>query len=60
MAARARVAKCCLIANNVEYIDSPLSNSTEYISRGSRAEWLACWTQALKDPGSNRSRDVVG
>jgi len=24
------------------------------------AEWLACWTQAQKGPGSNRSRDVVG
>jgi len=27
---------------------------------GSVAEWLACWTQALKGPGSNRSRDAVG
>jgi len=24
------------------------------------AEWLACWTQAQKGPGSNRSRDAVG
>jgi len=24
------------------------------------AEWLACWTQAQKGLGSNRSRDVVG
>jgi len=24
------------------------------------AEWLACWTQALKGLGSNRSRDAVG
>jgi len=24
------------------------------------AEWLACWTQAQKVPGSYRSRDVVG
>ena len=24
------------------------------------AEWLACWTQAQKGPGSNRSRDSVG
>ena len=24
---------------------------------GSVAEWLACWTQAQKGPGSNRSRD---
>jgi len=24
------------------------------------AEWLACWTQAQKDPGSNCSRDAFG
>jgi len=24
------------------------------------AEWLACWTQAQKGPGSNRSRDAIG
>jgi len=27
--------------------------------RVSVAEWLACWTQAQKGPGSNRSRDAV-
>jgi len=27
---------------------------------GSVAEWLACWTQARKGMGSNRSRDAVG
>jgi len=27
---------------------------------GSVAEWLACWTQTLWGPGSNRSRDAVG
>jgi len=27
---------------------------------GSVAEWLACWTQAQKGPGSNRSRDALG
>jgi len=27
---------------------------------GSVAEWLACWTQAQKSLGSNRSRDAVG
>jgi len=27
---------------------------------GSVAEWLACWTQAQKGPGSVRSRDAVG
>ena len=31
------------------------------IMRGdSVAEWLACWTQAQKGPGSNRSHDAVG
>ena len=24
------------------------------------AEWLACWTQTQKGPGSNRSRFAVG
>jgi len=24
------------------------------------AEWLACWTQAQKGLGSNRSRDAAG
>jgi len=27
---------------------------------GSVADWLVCWTQAEKGPGSNRSRDAVG
>ena len=27
---------------------------------GSVAEWLACWTEAQKGPGSNRSRNAVG
>jgi len=27
---------------------------------GSVAVWLACWTQAQKGAGSNRSRDAVG
>jgi len=26
---------------------------------GSVADWLACWTQAHKGPGSNRSCDAV-
>ena len=29
-------------------------------SCGSVAKWLACWTQAQKGPGSNRSRDAFG
>jgi len=27
---------------------------------GSVVEWLACWTQVQKGPGSDRSRDAVG
>ena len=37
-----------------------LSNTIVVIMDGSVAEWLACWTQAQKGPGSNRSRDAVG
>ena len=33
---------------------------THGYTHGSVAEWLACWTQAQKGPGSNRSRDAVG
>jgi len=32
----------------------------QYREGGSVAEWLACWTEALKGPGSNRSHDAVG
>jgi len=32
---------------------------TNIVPGGSVAEWLACWTQAKKSPGSNRSRDAV-
>jgi len=35
-------------------------NSVQPFLQGSVAEWLACWTQAQKGPGSNRSRDAVG
>jgi len=31
-----------------------------FYTGGSVAEWLACWTQAQKGPGSNRSCDAVG
>ena len=36
------------------------TSSTGGFRHGSVAEWLACWTQAQKGPGSNRSRDAVG
>ena len=31
-----------------------------YIVSNRLNEWLACWTQAQKGPGSNRSREAVG
>ena len=37
-----------------------LPRSTIRLSIYLVAEWLACWTQAQKGPGSNRSRDAVG
>ena len=38
-----------------------LSIAVVYCCRvgGSVAEWMACWTQAQKGPGSNRSRDTL-
>ena len=50
---------------NRTHVDRSLTRfSAEYLPGislgGSVAEWLACWTQALKGPGSNRSRDVAG
>jgi len=38
---------------------NPRLRSLLKTSSGSVAEWLASWTQAQKDPGSNRSRDAV-
>jgi len=43
-----------------EFILPDMYPSTVVFEGGSVAEWLACWTQALKGPGSNRSRDAVG
>ena len=34
-----------------------LGQTMQLRSSGSLAEWLACWTQAQKGLGSNRSRD---
>ena len=43
-----------------KYISSPVFSGILLTAGGSVAEWLACWTQAQKGPGSNRSRDAVG
>jgi len=34
--------------------------ASSFITGGSVAEWLACWTQVQKGPSSNCSRDAVG
>ena len=39
---------------------APLSQHNAPYGGDSVAEWLACWTQAQKGLGSNRSRDAVG
>ena len=40
--------------------DDPFSGTTRVTKGDSIAEWLACWTQAQKGLGSNRSRKAVG
>ena len=37
----------------------PYIHARDTRTRGSVAEWLACWTQAQKGLGSNRIRDAV-
>ena len=47
----------------LQQMESPLLTVAKYYSvvlGGLVAEWLACWTQAQKGPGSYRSRDAVG
>jgi len=36
-----------------------LSFFFNFVATGTVAEWLVCWTQAQKGPGSNRSHDVI-
>ena len=66
-----RPHRCCHLPNKVENIDlhAVLYDASEDVRHpskmlpplgGSVAEWLACWTQAQKGLGSNRSRDAVG
>jgi len=52
---------CCRLALDCRPILYILVlRSMPTLSGGSVAEWLACWTQAQKGLGSNRSRDAVG
>jgi len=48
------------LCNNIKSHTSRLTFSQSRVQGGSVAEWLACWTQAQKGLGSNRSRDAVG
>ena len=51
---------CCRLALDCRPILYILVlRSMPTLSGGSVAEWLACWTQAQKGPGSNRSRDAA-
>ena len=47
----------CIVHSELPKLDKMLASC---FRGGSVAEWLACWTQAQKGPGSNRSRDAVG
>jgi len=51
----------CLFSN-IRVKNEPADRYTciVHTKGGSVAEWLACWTQAQKGSGSNRSRDAVG
>ena len=62
-----RPHNCRPLAVNIEFIDlqraraDALRITTSMLSMGgSVAEWSACWTEAQKGLGSNRSRDAVG
>jgi len=51
----------CVAAQSTEPQTHIIYVSIYLLGRGgSVAEWLACWAQAQKGPGSNRSRDAVG
>ena len=54
-----RLSRCALPTVAGE-LSTQLENGKWGAVGGSVAEWLACWTQAQKGPGSNRSRDAVG
>jgi len=49
----------CFLSGIVNYVFTVFRRLLDYLG-GSVAEWLACWTQAQKGRGLNRSRDAVG
>ena len=49
-----------IIMKKLFLLSSLRCDDDHYGERGSVAEWLACWTQAQKGLGSNRSCDTVG
>ena len=52
----AAAAAACVTVSTTSLPRRQLSSAPH---RGSVAEWLACWTQAQKGPGSYCSRDAV-
>jgi len=56
---RVRILAVALSGNNLRQLHILLTDIGDNMG-GSVAEWLACWTQAQKGPGSNRSSDAVG
>jgi len=52
--AKSEVYDCLL------WLLSAIKVKCRHLKGVSVAEWLACWTQAQKGQGSNRSRDAVG
>jgi len=51
---------CCSIVYLHQKVSQCSQSANTGSLSGSVAEWLACWTQARKGMGSNRSRDAVG
>jgi len=49
-----------IIMKKMFLLSSLRCDDDHYGERGSVVEWLACWTQAQKGLGSNRSCDTVG
>jgi len=56
---RVRILAVALSGNNLRQLHILLTHIGDNMG-GSVAEWLACWTQAQKGPGSNLSSDAVG
>jgi len=51
----------CVLFTQCAFITKQYYNYGDalWLGGGSVTEWLACWTQAQKGLGSNRSRDAI-